>query len=145
MSIYKYLGRTYSIILTYLLCWAGWQPTHHQICHPRHVPHHQIRHPRHVPPKQSHRSHAIVPNIMVHNYPVGHHSVGHSGATISAPEVFEIKTYPGCKMRYAHANTMSTADRRAKKIRNKYIRKFMNLNKMTTADIVGHRSGTGEE
>ena len=67
-----------------------------------------------------------------------------SGATTSAPAIFEIKTYTGCKPRYDHTNTMNPADRHAKDIKNEYVSKFRNLDNVFAADVVGDVMGAIE-
>ena len=95
-------------------------------------------------PNACNAPHAIVPDILAHNYTAGCQTVDHSGATTSAPAIFKIKTYTSCKSRYDHANTMHPADRRVKDIKNEYVCKFRNLDTVFAADVGGDKPGVIE-
>ena len=49
--------------------------------------------------------HAIVPDLLAHNFPTGKQQVNDSGASSSGEAFFEIKTYTACNSRYKHNNT----------------------------------------
>ena len=61
--------------------------------------------------------HAIVPDILAHEYPAGRQTINDSGASSSGEAFFEVKTYQPGNTRYDHNHSdLKPADRRARDI-----------------------------
>ena len=79
-----------------------------------------------------------MPDIHVHNFPVGKQTVDDYGFNHAAEAIFEVKTFTACKSRYKHNNaTLAPADRRAKLIGQEYANKFEKLDKTFASDVFG--------
>ena len=82
--------------------------------------------------------HAIVPDILAHEYPAGRQTINDSGASSSGEAFFEVKTYQPGNTRYDHNHSdLKPADRRARDITSEYSRKFKKLDRKYAADVVG--------
>ena len=83
--------------------------------------------------------HAIVPDILAHEYPAGRQRINDSGASSSGDAFFEVKSYQPNNTRLDHNNKETKpADHRAKEVVNQYSNKFKRLDKQYAADIVGN-------
>jgi len=82
--------------------------------------------------------HAIVPDILAHEYPAGRQTINDSGASSSGEAFFEVKSYYPGNTRYDHNHSeLKPADRRARDITSQYSRKFKMLDRKYAADVVG--------
>eukprot|EP00956_Cyclotella_meneghiniana_P020255 scaffold35458_cov37-Cyclotella_meneghiniana.AAC.4 len=83
--------------------------------------------------------HAIVPDILAHEYPAGRQRINDSGASLSDDAFFEVKSYQPNNTRLDHNNKETKpADRRANEVLNQYSTKLKGLDKQYAADIVGN-------
>ena len=72
--------------------------------------------------------HAIVPDILAHEYPAGRQTINDSGASSSGEAFFEVKTYQPGNTRYDHNHSdLKPADRRARDITSEYIESSRSL------------------
>ena len=82
--------------------------------------------------------HAIVPDILAHEYPAGRQTINDSGASSSGEAFFEVKSYYPGNTRYDHNHSeLKPADCRARDITSQYSRKFKMLDRKYAADVVG--------
>ena len=83
--------------------------------------------------------HAIVPDILEHEYPARRQRINDSRDSLSRDTFFEVKSYQPNSTRLDHNNKETKpADRRANEVVNQYSNKFKRLDKQYAADIVGN-------